>query len=483
MRILVRAAVCFAAALVTACDGSGTPNPRPAVKPGASEAGITDALAGPTLTVDKPSIELSATLGADGTNSHVDKREVLELGCSDSEQSVLWEVVSSPSWISVSAVKGGTPASLELTFDLDEMSYGVNDGELLIKSGGAHHRVSATYEVTGALVLSPDGGIGVTVPSGMDAPVHTQLQLSSPGKDLLGWRASCEDPWISLSATKGVTPATITISVDGAQLAGSVTSRLVIEADHTVGNARTVVAVAMQVIDVLGVQTQLDAQQKLLASEDHDLAVWAADQQRQLVEEADVATMKMALSTFRARCDERVEKLTTMADALEGLLTQHEPHAEFVKLADARSQIETVRLGGRKLKALVATLSDGVSVESVDVSASAEWQRSGLRAKNGDVVVFQATGRWNLGFMAGSAGPDGQVRKHPKSVDPRFGHGALLIRAGEEEVVRGAERGAWRIRGDGGLISLRCNDVSTDDNSGRITVTIARIPYGAVSKE
>ncbi len=68
-------------------------------------------------------------------------------------------------------------------------------------------------------------------------PVSQTIQITNAGRGTINWIASADQPWIGLSPQQGVAPATVTVSINTAELdVGSYAGRITVEAPGAYGS-------------------------------------------------------------------------------------------------------------------------------------------------------------------------------------------------------------------------------------------------------
>ena len=149
---------------------------------------------------------------------------------------------SSASWLSVTPASGTTPASLSVSVAPAGMSPGNYTGNIQITAAGASNSpisVAVTLTVTAVpptLGVSPQA-LTYNYTFGGAHPAAQTLSIVNAGSGSLSWTASASAFWIGLSATTGNAPATLSVSVNPANLAaGTYTSSVQIAAAGALGS-------------------------------------------------------------------------------------------------------------------------------------------------------------------------------------------------------------------------------------------------------
>jgi hypothetical protein len=131
-----------------------------------------------------------------------------------------WSAASGASWLKVAPSRGSTPGTVELTFTTTNLEAGLYAAPVTFLPGPKTLNVTVAVNPAGAqsnLVVAPEsltfhGTVGGT------SPAPASFSVTSSGA-AVNWVASETAPWLSLSANGGVTPASVTASIDGGGLA------------------------------------------------------------------------------------------------------------------------------------------------------------------------------------------------------------------------------------------------------------------------
>ena len=131
----------------------------------------------------------------------------------------------------------------------------------------------------------------------------------------------------------------------------------------------------------------------------------------------------------------------------------------------------------RELADLVGRVVEKTVKRTVDVEASVRFTDCGLKAEPGDLLFFSASGSWQMSSemdISDATGWD-NVPNHLK-LAPGLRGGALVCKVGVSEAILPAYGRMPVVCKESGLLRLAMNDKRLDDNVGRLTVTIIRVP-------
>lgn len=142
--------------------------------------------------------------------------------------SLNWTAASSASWLSLSPTAGSSPLSVQVVVDIAGLSSGQHSGQITFladQASGSPRQVNVTLNLTGedaepqaVLAIEPTM-LHFTAIVGNGNPPSKSLSIRNDGTGTLPWTASSSVSWLNLSATSGMAPTTIQVSVDTAALA------------------------------------------------------------------------------------------------------------------------------------------------------------------------------------------------------------------------------------------------------------------------
>jgi hypothetical protein len=438
------------------------------------------------LRIAPPSFEHSARLGDEKQGAPLAATKV-EIRSSKAEESLAWNISGAPSWLQVSTTQGGTPADVELKFDLTKMSFGVNAATLGFRQKETETKVQVRYEVLGALKIGPRQSVALRGVVGEERSSIIKLSLDSPLKAGLHWHAKSDDPWLVVEPESGETPAEVSISAVLAKATSNASGRIEFTADSTWQGSPTLIPVVVEILNPEAIRKQIDAKLSLIRSE-------REDGEKELKRLADTLRTPQAVDAvvqaFRSLADRAStssKRTATLQQDLLGFLEQNSAYEKVVNFSEVRSAAAALMTAADADSKRLQASVDGIRTGSLTVHSNAEWQRSDMEVRAGDFVAFEATGKWKLGFLISEVGPEGLPTpsiQDPKrkgtdyaehSVEPKLNHGCLLLRTGSELLAGGASQGLARATAAGKL-ECRCNDKKYTDNRGDVTVRVAVIP-------
>jgi uncharacterized protein (TIGR03437 family) len=150
------------------------------------------------------------------------------------------------SWLSVSPTSGTAPSSLSVSVSAASLAAGTYTGTIQITSSGVSNSplsVTVTLTVAGgqpALAVTP-GTLGFSYTYGDAVPAAQTVSIANSGAGTLSWTASDTDFWVALSSASGSGAATLSITVNPANLAaGTYNSTVTIAAAGATGSPATV---------------------------------------------------------------------------------------------------------------------------------------------------------------------------------------------------------------------------------------------------
>lgn len=126
-----------------------------------------------------------------------------------------WTASASVPWLRLSANDGNAPGALTISLDPQHLSAGNFTGSVTVASGERSQVLQVTAVVRVPELLAGTGPVNFSAFTGQ-LPSPTQVTVSTQNSLASQWTATSNMPWLSLSATSGVTPATITVAAPGA---------------------------------------------------------------------------------------------------------------------------------------------------------------------------------------------------------------------------------------------------------------------------
>jgi uncharacterized protein (TIGR03437 family) len=187
---------------------------------------IMAAAPGPALAATPSSLQFAYTAGG-----AVPAAQTIQISNSGSG-TLTWTVTSSQSWLSVSAAAGTAPSNLTASVSPAALSAGTYTAAVQITGSGASNSplsVAVTLTVTAAamsLAVTPQA-LSFTYTVNGTAPASQNVSIAIGGSVALPWSAVSSVFWASVSPASGSASATLSVSVNAANLAaGSYTGTL-----------------------------------------------------------------------------------------------------------------------------------------------------------------------------------------------------------------------------------------------------------------
>ena len=121
-------------------------------------------------------------------------------------------------WLSVSSISGNTPLSLAVTTNATNLSPGTYSGTVSIASPGLQTLVvPVTLALTASVLVSPST-LSFTYNAGLPAPLPQAIAIGAGTTPVAFNAMTSGEPWLSLSAQSGTTPASISAAVNASGL-------------------------------------------------------------------------------------------------------------------------------------------------------------------------------------------------------------------------------------------------------------------------
>jgi len=156
--------------------------------------------------------------------------------------------VSSSGWLSVSPASGMSPGTASVRVAITGLSAGFYSGRVTIQASGASHEVAVALSLSQpavtALEVSP-ASLRFTALAGVQGQGPQTLSLSgTPGAS---WTAAPTTPWLAVTPTRGILPATLIVSVATVGLAAQTyTGQVTVLAGTTTRQAAVSLVVTSQ---------------------------------------------------------------------------------------------------------------------------------------------------------------------------------------------------------------------------------------------
>jgi len=197
---------------------------------------ITVAQAAPILSVSVPSVSLTAVAGANPATSP--SFQIQNQGAGVLIWTTLTSVSSGSGWLSVSPGSGTASSSVPATVNVNvtsaSLAAGSYSGLITISSTTTGVQGSPQTVIVSLTVTPPPPFLSITPSSRImnfstivgSNPSTQTFQVNNAGGGALSWTAvpSSAGNWISLSATSGAAPATVTVSVNALSFGATSTS-------------------------------------------------------------------------------------------------------------------------------------------------------------------------------------------------------------------------------------------------------------------
>ena len=156
-----------------------------------------------------------------------------------------WNAIPSDPWLSLATASGTAPSTLSVMVSPTGLSAGTHTGSVQVSAAGASNSlvsVAVTLTVTAAPVLtvSPQA-LTFNYTVGGAVPAAQGISIANGGGGTLSWTASADSAWVGLSAASGTVPATLSVSVNPANLpAGTYPATARISATGATGSPASV---------------------------------------------------------------------------------------------------------------------------------------------------------------------------------------------------------------------------------------------------
>ncbi|MCE9635826.1 MAG: hypothetical protein K8T90_08985 [Planctomycetes bacterium] len=439
-----------------------------------------------TLAVSPAAFDHSERLGADPNVPPLQGHK-LELRSSAPDESLGWTLSGAPPWLSVATAQGGTPTDVDLRFDLTSMNYGENVATLCFRHRDAERRMRLRYELLGALRIGPTQNVPLRGVVGAEKSSVVKLTVDSPVKPGLKWKAKCDDPWLVVEPTSGETPSTVSVHAILAKAASNASGRIEFTAESAWQGSPTVIPVVIEILNPSAVRKQIDAKVALIKSERNDTKRDLDRIAEALKTPRGVEAVIQSFREIADRAESGAARVSTLHQDLLGFLEQNAAYEEVAGFAEVRAVASQLLTDVQAEASAFKRCVHGIRTSSFAVHSGAEWQSAPIEVSVGDIIAFEASGTWKLGFMISAVGPEGlptpSIQDSAKkgldyghlNVDPAHNHGCLLLRVGTSIVAAQASQGLARAT-ESGAIEGRCNDTRYTDNKGSLTVRVAVIP-------
>ncbi|HTI05249.1 MAG TPA: BACON domain-containing carbohydrate-binding protein [Gemmatimonadales bacterium] len=187
--------------VITAPGAAGSP----------ARVGVTLTIFAPGLAVTPGIVTDTAAAGATAPSPHT-------LHVSNSGTgTITWTATKSQPWVTLSTVAGGAPEDVVVTLNPTGLPPGVQTDTIVFTSaeaptGPVMIPVQFTILQPGLSVAPPS--INASAESNDNKKQTFDLAITNTAGGPLAWFASSDQPWITLSALGGLTPATLRVTLD-----------------------------------------------------------------------------------------------------------------------------------------------------------------------------------------------------------------------------------------------------------------------------
>ncbi|MBI4540306.1 MAG: BACON domain-containing protein [Gemmatimonadetes bacterium] len=170
-----------------------------------------------------PTISLSATsLSFQGLQGRANPASQSITLANSSQGTLTWTATTSAPWVTLTPASGTAPTIVVVAANTAGLSAGTHAAIISFAAPGATN-TPATLPVNLSLTVPPGVGLSATTFSftgqaGGPNPANQTLTISNTGGGSLNWSATDDAPWLTLSATSGTAPSTVTLSANTAGL-------------------------------------------------------------------------------------------------------------------------------------------------------------------------------------------------------------------------------------------------------------------------
>jgi len=208
--------------------------------PGTDAIAIMAAAPGPTLAGTPSSLQFAYTAG--GTAPAAQSIQIANSGTG----TLTWTATVSQSWLSLSAASGTAPSTLSVSVSPASLSAGSYNATVTITAAGASNSplsvaVTLTVTAAGATLAAAPQSLTFNYTVGGTAPAAQTVSVTNTGSGTLAWTASSSAFWASVSPTSGSAPATLSVTVNPANIAaGTYTGNVQITAAGAAGSPASI---------------------------------------------------------------------------------------------------------------------------------------------------------------------------------------------------------------------------------------------------
>lgn len=171
---------------------------------------------------------------------------------SATNSNLVWTATTDAAWLSLSPSFGTTPATVQASVTLSNLSPGVYSGTITLTSLGATNVsqvIPVVFTVTAPPPILAATPLSLSFVSITGQPINSQtLTISNGGFGAFSWSASADSSWLQVSPANGSTPENVSVSVTATGLrTGSYSGNVIVTATG-VSNSPLSVPVTLQVL-------------------------------------------------------------------------------------------------------------------------------------------------------------------------------------------------------------------------------------------
>ncbi len=197
-------------------------------------AAFTIASAVPVMKIDPDTLTFSAYAG--GANPAGKGTVITNAG----NGTLTWNAAEATAWFSLSSASGTAPSGFTVNVDITGLAPGAYTGNVTVTSPEANNSpqlltVNLTVLNPVDILLTPDSLRFTAHENGQNPPGQEVVITNAiPSGMQFNWGAIETSPWLSMSATTGTSPSTVTFNVDITGLGmGTYTTQVIIEQTAT----------------------------------------------------------------------------------------------------------------------------------------------------------------------------------------------------------------------------------------------------------
>jgi hypothetical protein len=234
-RIIQRVAVIALVCALTSCESGVEPE-----TPGTPSTP-------PTISLSASSLSFQGLQG--GANPAAQTLSLTNTGGG----TLTWTGTATEAWVTLTPASGTAPASVAVEVNTAGLSAGTYTASITFSAPGATN-TPATVAVTLTVGAPPGVGLSATTfvftgQAGGASPADQTLTISNTGGGTLNWSATDDAAWLTLSATSGTAPSTVTLSVSHAGLAAGIYTGTITVTGTGASNSPATIGVTLTVTE------------------------------------------------------------------------------------------------------------------------------------------------------------------------------------------------------------------------------------------